>query len=122
MAKYARIGSLYKVLGAISKAEEEGLTNPQLKLKFPLKNIGEATSRLAALGYISNKIAGYKIRARGDASRIKHNYDNTWYVTELGEQALAQYLEKHVGFARGAIIAIAAAAGLFIYFVFIWNP
>jgi len=122
MAKYTRIGALYQVLGAISKAEEEGLTGPQLKLKFPLKNISEATSRLAALGYITNKISGYRVRARGDSSRIKHNYDKTWYITELGEAALQQYLEKRGGLTRATIIVIAVAVGLFVYFIFIWNP
>lgn len=112
--------AFYKVLRAIDMAEQ-GLTYKKLKVRYPFLDIASLLERLSSLGYISNKITGYKV-LRKKQKTIEHNYDKNWYSTDLGKAALDQYLEQKgtSPFLRNLLIVTAAAACI-IYILIFWS-
>lgn len=84
----------YKILKILNK-KNNGVSRRLLKLRLPFLKVDELLNKLTSLGYITNRITGYKVKVRSGI-KIKHNSDNLWYLTPLGEQALDQYLEQFV--------------------------
>lgn len=85
----ASMRSNYKIIRALRKAEN-GLSDNQLRLKFPALDTRAAVASLEALGYISHRIAGYKVKAQRE-TKISHDYNERWYPTDLGLSALEQF-------------------------------
>lgn len=83
----------YKILKILRK-KEDGVSVKQLKLRLPFLKVNDLLEKLTHLGYITNRITGYKVKVRS-STEIKHNSDHLWYLTPLGEQALDQFLENN---------------------------
>lgn len=84
---------IYKILKILRK-KPDGVSVKQLKLRLPFLKVNELLDKLTALGYITNRITGYKVKVRS-STEIKHNNDHLWYLTHLGDRALDQFLENN---------------------------
>lgn len=110
----------YKILKILRK-KKNGVSRKQLKLRLPFLKVDELLEKLTHLGYITNRITGYKVKVRR-TTEIKHNSDHLWYLTPLGDQALDQFLENNPPKDyRLWIVLAGVAAGCVIIFWLIFN-